>query len=75
MPKVIGRAMKLRKLSLKFSRASSPTVQATPTSSERITRGVGRQRRKARATMHSVARKETTTALGTSSRIAFHMSA
>ena len=75
MPKVTGRAMKFRKFSLNFQRASIPTVQKMPTIRERMTRIIARRSRKLSATMHRVASSETATARGTSLRMALHMSA
>ena len=54
---------------------SSPTIQPTPTRSAPSTASEARPARKATSTTSTVAAKEKSTAGGTSSMIAAHMSA
>ena len=66
MPKVIGKAMKLTKLILIPSAIVAPSSQATPTTSEPITNGVARPRRKMRITVATTPRNASPEASGPS---------
>src|SRR5215471_17657544 len=75
MPKVMGRAMKLMKLTRTPPAASAPRSQASPTPSVARTAAAGRDRRNSKITASAVAPSDSSTARGMSTSVARSRSA